>query len=297
MNASYRVWGIFFALAGTIAFAFRPVLIKMGYGAHPVSATTLLFLRMTLSLPFFLAMAWWMRDGSPISRGDWLGILGLGFLGYYLASLLDFLGLQYVSAGVGRLIMFLYPTLVVILTAVFLSRPPTRRELAALALTYVGIALVLSGQVAGGPESRAFAFGALLIFAAAMCYAVYLVTGSQLVRRVGSMRFTAYTMIVSTVPAVVQFAVLEPASALELPARIWWIVIVLATACTALPTLLVAEALKRIGANHFALIGALGPVTSVVADVLLLDGALSLLQALGGALVILGVLLVSMKGS
>jgi len=295
LSGGYRFWGIAFALAGTISFAFRPILIKLGYAAHPVSATTLLFLRMTLSLPFFLAMAWWMRDGAPIARRDWLGILGLGFLGYYLASLLDFLGLQYVSAGVGRLIMFLYPTLVVILSAVFLKKNPTFRELAALAITYTGIALVLSSQVSSAPENRAFVFGALLIFAAAMCYAVYLVTGSQLVKRVGSVRFTAYTMIVSTVPAMIQFTVLESPTALQLPAQLWWIALALATACTVLPVFLVAEALKRIGANHFALIGALGPVTTVLADFALLEGALTMAQILGGALVISGVLLVSLK--
>ena len=134
-RGGYVAWGMLFALAGTLAFAFRPVLIKMAYLAHPVSATTLIFLRMTLSLPFFLGMAWWMRDGGRIAGRDWLGILGLGFLGYYLASLLDFIGLQYVPAGVGRLIMFVYPTLVVLLTAVFLARPPSRREVVALFLT------------------------------------------------------------------------------------------------------------------------------------------------------------------
>jgi drug/metabolite transporter (DMT)-like permease len=299
LNRSYRVWGIIFALAGTISFAFRPILIKLGYGAHPVSATTLLFLRMTLSLPFFLAMAWWMSRSdpaaAPIARRDWLGIVGLGFLGYYLASLLDFLGLQYVSAGVGRLIMFLYPTLVVILSAVFLKKNPTFRELAALAITYTGIAFVLSGQISAAPEQRGFVFGALLVFSSAMCYAVYLVTGSQLVKRVGSVRFTAYTMIVSTVPAVLQFLILESPAALDLPATLWWIVLALATLCTVLPVLLVAEALRRIGANHFALIGALGPVTTVLADFALLEGSLTMAKILGGALVISGVLLVSLK--
>ena len=298
MNASsYRVWGMLFALAGTISFAFRPVLVKLGYAAHPVSATTLLFLRMTLSLPFFAAMAWWMRGAAPIARRDWLGIAALGFLGYYLASLLDFLGLQFVSAGLGRLIMFLYPTIVVILSAIFLSRRPTPREIGALAVTYAGIALVLSQQVQAASATRIFLFGALLVFSSATCYAVYLVAGSQLVRRVGSLRFTAYTMIVSTVPAVVQFALLESPAALELPPRLWWYVILLALACTVVPVLLVAEALKRIGANHFALIGALGPVTTVIADFVLLDGALGAAQILGGALVISGVLLVSVKRS
>ncbi len=288
-----------FALGGTIAFAFRPVLIKLGYGAHPVSATTLLFLRMTLALPFFIAMAWWMarREAAPIARRDWLGIVGLGFIGYYLASLLDFLGLQYVPAGLGRLIMFLYPTLVVILSALFLAKPATRIELAALGVTYAGIALVLSNHLGAAPEDRLFLLGAALVFGSAMCYAVYLVTGSQLVQRVGSARFTAYTMIVSTVPAVVQFAVLESPAALELPREVWWYAILLATVCTVLPVFLVAESLKRIGANHFALIGGLGPVTTVLADFALLEGALTALQMLGGALVILGVLLVSMKRS
>ena len=139
--------------------------------------------------------------------------------------------------------------------------------------------------------------GAMLIFASAMCYAVYLVTGSQLVQRVGSARFSAYTMIVSTAPAVVQFLLLEPLSALELPAQLWWYVVLLATVCTVLPVFLVAEALKRIGANHFALVGALGPVTTVLADFVLMDGEMSAVQIVGGALVISGVLLVSMKRS
>ena len=293
--AGYRAWGALFALAGTIAFAFRPVLIKLGYAAAPVSATTLLFLRMALAFPFFAAVAWWLRNEPPIARRDWLGIVGLGFLGYYLASLLDFLGLQYVPAGLGRLIMFLYPTLVVILSAVFLAKRPTTRELAALAFTYAGITLVLSHQLGAGPEHRLFLIGAALVFGSAMCYAVYLVTGSQLVKRVGSMRFTAYTMMISTAPAVVQFALLEGPAALTLPGTVWIYAILLATACTVLPVFLVAESLKRIGANHFALIGALGPVTTVLADFALLEGALTPLQVAGGALVIGGVLLVTLK--
>lgn len=286
-----------FALVGTIAFAFRPVMIKLGYAAHPVSATTLLFLRMTLSLPFFVVMAWYQRAAAPIASRDWAGIAALGFLGYYLASLLDFLGLQYIPAGLGRLIMFLYPTLVVLLSAIFLGKRPTRREVAALAITYTGIALVLSQQLGVAPEHRMFLFGALLVFSSSMCYAVYLVAGSQLVKRVGSLRFTAYTMIISTLPAVVQFAMLESPAALDLPAQVWGYVAVLAFGCTVFPVLLVAESLKRIGANHFALIGALGPVTTVLADFGLLGGALGAAQIAGGALVILGVLLVSLKRS
>ena len=296
--ADARWIGPLFAIVGTLGFSFKAILIKLAYAWHPIDATTLLALRMIYAAPFFIAMAWWAgRDAAPIPRPDALRLVALGFIGYYLASLLDFIGLQYVSAGLGRLIMFLYPTLVVVLSMLFLKKTPTRRELAALAITYAGIALVLSQQLAASAEQAAFLFGALLVFASSTCYAVYLVAGSQLVKRVGSLRFTAYTMIVSTLPAVVQFALLESPAALELPPQLWWYVIILAVGCTVVPVFLVAEALKRIGANHFALIGALGPVTTVLADFGLLGGALTSVQIAGGALVILGVLLVSLKRS
>jgi len=281
---------------GVLAFSARPILIKLSYGAHPVSPTTLLFLRMSLSLPFFAAVGWWLRGREPrISTRDWAAIAGLGLVGYYAASFLDFLGLQYVGAGVGRLILFLYPTLVLLLSFLFLGRRPGVRELAALVMSYAGIALVVSNQIGAGGQGRLFVLGVLLIFASALCYAVYLVAGSEMVKRVGSMRFTAYSMMVSTVPAVLQFFLLEPLSALELPPSVWGYAIVLATFSTVLPVFLQAEALRRIGATHFALIGAVGPVSVAVTSALGLDEPFTWLQAAGGALVICGVLLVSLK--
>ena len=295
-EASYRAWGIVFALVGVLAFSFRPILIKLSYAAHPVSPVTLLFLRMALSLPFFLAIAWWLRNAEPrLSARDWAAVAGLGFLGYYAASFLDFVGLQWVGAGVGRLILYLFPTLVVLLSFLFLGKKPGLRELAALVLSYAGIALVLSNQIAA--EGRLFALGAALVFASALCYAVYLVAGSQMIRRVGSMRFTAYSTVAATVPAVVQFFFMESSEALELPGAVWGYAIVLATVSTVLPLFLQAEALNRIGANHFALIGAVGPVSVAVTSALGLDEPFTWVQALGGALVIFGVLLVSLRRS
>jgi drug/metabolite transporter (DMT)-like permease len=292
--AAYRGWGIAFAVVGILAFSFRPILIKLSYAAHPVSPVTLLFLRMTLSLPFFLAIGWWLRNQEPrLARRDWWAVIGLGFLGYYAASFLDFVGLQWVGAGVGRLILFLFPTLVVLMSFLFLKTVPGRRELIALAVSYAGIALVLSNQLHA--ENRLFALGAGLVFASALCYAGYLVAGSQVVKRVGSMRFTAYSTVVATVPAVIQFLVMEPLQSLQLPPAVWGYAIVLATFSTVVPLFLQAEALKRIGANHFALLGALGPVSVAMTSALGLDEPFTAVQALGGALVIFGVLLVSLK--
>ena len=167
----------------------------------------------------------------------------------------------------------------------------------ALFLTYAGMALVVSRQVHGGAEGRLFAFGAALVFASALLYAIYLVAGGELIKRVGSMRFTAYSMMVATLPAVVQFFILEPTSALQLPASIWIYSIVLATFSTVLPLFLQAEALRRIGATEFGLIGALGPVSVAVTSAIGLDEPFTWVQAVGGALVIVGVLLVSLKRS
>ena len=293
-SAAYRGWGIGFAVVGILAFSFRPILIKLSYAAHPVSPVTLLFLRMTLSLPFFLAIAWWLRNQEPrLSAREWAAVAGLGFLGYYLASFLDFIGLQWVGAGVGRLILYLFPTLVLLLSFVFLKKTPSVRELIALLLSYAGIVLVVSNQIGG--DNRLFALGAALVFASALCYATYLVAGSQVVKRVGSMRFTAYSTVVATVPAVIQFLVMESRESLQLPGAVWGYAIILATVSTVLPLFLQAEALNRIGANHFALIGALGPVSVAVTSALGLDEPFTWVQALGGALVIFGVLLVSLR--
>jgi drug/metabolite transporter (DMT)-like permease len=190
LNGSYRFWGIVLALIGTISFAFRPVLVKLCYvataGPGQISPTTILFLRMTISLPFFLFLAWWLRGGARLAPRDWLALAGLGLIGYYLASLLDFMGLQYIPAGIGRLIIFVYPTIVVLLSFLFLRKKPTVRELLALIVTYLGIALVLSDRLGETPGQRQFLFGAALVFASAVSYAVYLVAGSELVKRVGS---------------------------------------------------------------------------------------------------------------
>ena len=292
-GVSYRAWGLLFAFGGAVGFAFRPLLVKLSYAAHPVSPETLLFLRMALTLPFFLAVAIWL---ATVEMGELiLAVAGLGFVGYYLASFLDMLGLQYVGAGIGRLIGFLYPTIVVVLSLLFLHKRPTRRELAALVTCYAGIALVVSDQISANPQDRLFLFGVLLCLLNTICYAVYLVAGSQLTLRIGSMRFTAYTMIAATVPAVVQFAVLEPVEALNLPVQVWWYVLVLVVFATIVPVFLAAEALKRIGANQFALIGGVSPVVTVFAAAIGLEEPVTLLQVAGSILVISGVLLVSLR--
>ena len=296
-QVSYRAIGIAMAVAGVVCFSLRPILIKLAYG-YVVDPITLLALRMIFSLPFFLfAAAWVGRDAKrpPLARRDVWAILMLGFVGYYFSSFVDFLGLQYISAGLGRLILFMYPTLVVLLSTAFLNKRPTAREVVALAVTYLGVALVMANAAQGA--NRDLALGAALCFASAAGYAVYLVAGSQVVQRVGSMRFTAYAMSVASALCILQFLLLRPLSALSMPTQVYGLAIAMALVATVLPVFITTEALKRIGANQVALFGALGPVTTVFFGWVGLDEVMSPVQLAGAALVLAGVVLVTLRAA
>jgi drug/metabolite transporter (DMT)-like permease len=283
LPASYRAVGIALAAGAVVAFSFRPILIKLAYG-YARDPVTLIALRMVFALPFFVTAALWQRRAAaaPISRGDAWRIAFLGFLGYYFSSFVDFLGLQYISAGLGRLLLFAYPTLVVVLSWLWLRKRAGGREFVALAVTYGGLALVLAHSVAGQHEN--LPLGAVLVFAGAASYAVYLVLGSEVIQRVGS-----------SVLCIAQFLWLRPLAALALPWQVYGYAIAMAIFSTAVPTFMTAEALKRIGANHVAILGALGPVTTILTGWLGLDETMTWLQLLGTALVLGGVVLVSLK--
>ena len=294
---SYRAWGIALALAGVVSFSFRPILIKLAY-AYVTDPVTLIALRMVFSLPFFVAAALWLRRGganapAPLARRDLWAVVFMGFLGYYLASFLDFLGLQYISAGVGRLMLFLYPTITVLLSALFLGKRVSAREVVALVVSYAGLALVLSRAFGG--ENRSLLLGALLVFGSAVCYAVYLVTSSQLVQRIGSMRFTAYATSVASVLCIAQFLLLRPLSALDLPPQVYALAAAMGVLCTVLPVFMTSEALKRIGANQVAIIGAAGPMTTIFLGWVGLEEHMTPLQIVGALLVLGGVMLVTIR--
>ncbi len=189
-----RWLGPLLAGLGVFGFSFKAILVKLAYAWYPVDPLTLLALRMLFSVPFFVAMAWWSqrRPGvRALTRADWASLAALGFFGYYLASLLDFLGLAYISAALERLILFLYPTIVVLLSALVLRKPITRRALGALVLSYVGIAVVFARDLAASGNARDLWLGGALVFAGAFAYAVYLVGAGGVIARIGALRFTS----------------------------------------------------------------------------------------------------------
>ncbi|NNM80494.1 MAG: DMT family transporter [Gallionella sp.] len=288
-------FGIVFALLAAVGFSAKAILVKLAYLDH-VDAITLLALRMAFSVPFFVGVALWVRTqhAEPLTTHDkWL-VLVLGLIGYYLSSLLDFLGLQYLSAGLERLILFLYPTMTVILSAVIFKRAIGRKVIAAMALSYAGIALVFLHDM-GIKQGGNIVLGASLVFASTLSYSTYLVGVGHAVRRIGTARFTAYAMVVASAASLLQFGVMRPLSALDLPLRVYELSLAMAVFSTVLPVFLLSYAIRRIGSGNASLIGSIGPVSTIYMAYLFLNESMSWLQIAGSMLVLCGVLIISMN--
>ena len=283
---------------GVLGFSFKAILIKLAYAWHPVDAVTLLALRMLFAAPFFVAMAWWAGrrpDARPIAKGDWRRLVWLGFVGYYLGSFLDFTGLMYITAALERLVLYLYPTIVLVLSAVVHRRAIKGREVVALALSYAGIALVFSHDLHFGSDAHALWTGGALVFASAVSYAVYLIGAGDVIVRLGSMRFIAWAMLASCVFVLGQFALSRDVGALAVPWSIYALSLAMAIFSTVLPTWLIAEAVRRLGANTASLIGSLGPVFTIGLGAMILGEEVGWVQLAGAALVLAGVLLVTLR--
>src|SRR5947207_11701311 len=254
------------AVVGVLGFALKAILIKLAYAWTSIDPVTLLALRMLYAAPFFIAMAWFsgrVPTARPLTAADWRAVAWLGFLGYYFASLLDFLGLQYITAALERLVLFLDPTIVVVLSALLLKKPITRRAVIALPLSYAGIAFVLWQDLRVGGDARATMLGGSLVFASAIAYALYLVGSTNVIGRLGSSRFIAWAMLVSTICVLIHFALTRPLGALEVPASIHRLTLAMAVFSTVLPTSLIAAAIRRMDANAASLVGSLGPVFTI----------------------------------
>lgn len=290
-----RLLGFGLATLAAIGFSGKAIFVKLAYG-EAVDAVTLLALRMLFSAPFFLIVALrhaWQKPAQALSRRDYAALLLLGLLGYYLSSLFDFIGLQYISAGLERLILFLYPTLVVVLSALLLHKPFGRKEIVALLLSYAGIGVVFSDQVT--LQAEHLWLGAGFVFASTLTYAAYLIGTGETVARIGASRFTAYAMLVACAATLIQFLLTHPPQALLVSARVYQLSLWMAIVSTVLPVFMLSAAIRIIGSSHASLIGALGPVATLFLANVFLGEQLSSLQMAGAALVLAGVLSLSRK--
>ena len=283
--------GIALAATGAIAFSGKAIIVKLAY-RYGVDAVTVIMYRMLFALPLFLSLAWWAGRGQPaLSRPDLLWLGGLGFTGYYLASFLDFSGLQYVSASLERLILYLNPTLVLALSALIFGVPVKRGQWIALAVSYSGVCVVFAHDLSvTGPHVW---LGSLLVLGSTVSYAVYLVLSGQLLKRLGPLRITGVATSVACVLCIVQFFLLKPPSALVVPPAVIGLSVLNATLCTFLPVLLVMVAIQRVGAPAAAQAGSVGPIATIFMSILILDEPFTAWLAAGTVLVMGGIWLLT----
>lgn len=288
--------GIALAVLAALGFSFKAIFVKLAYAAAAVDAVTLLTLRMTFALPIALwASLWLCRAAPPLSRNDWGLLLVLGVLGYYGASILDFIGLQYISAALERLILFIYPTLTVLIGVLFMGKTLEKRQVAALALSYAGIALAFAHDLQATNDMHAVLLGGAFIFGSALSYALYSAGAEVAIRRLGTLRFAALAIIVSTFATQLHFVLTQPFSALAQPLEVYAYAAAMALFSTVLPVFWQSAAVQRIGAARTVLIGTLGPMLTIFFAWLLLTEPVSIAQLLGAGLVLAGVLLVSRR--
>jgi len=290
--------GFFIALSGAILFSTKAILVKLAFQSTHVDAVTLLFLRMLFSLPFYVAIGWFSskKEGiEKLSNKQWFQIACLGILGYYLSSLFDFIGLQYVSAGLERLILFLYPTFSVLINTFYFKSHLSKKQVIALILTYIGIGLAYFAELQVDQANSNFFYGSFMIFLCAITYSIYLVGTGRLVQQVGSTRYTAYAMLFATMGVFLHFIITKNVSTFQISTSLIGYGIALAIVATVVPSFLISNAMKKIGSNNVSIITSIGPVSTILQAHFVLGEKMMVLQVVGTLIVVVGVVLIGWK--
>ncbi|MBD0776225.1 DMT family transporter [Maribacter sp. ANRC-HE7] len=284
--------GIVFAIIGVVLFSAKAVLVKVAY-TYKVDHLTLLLFRMVFALPFYLLIAFSKKPlhSKEINYKDYLWVVFFRFIGYYLASLFDFMGLQHIKAGLERIILFIYPTMVVVLSWLIFKKSISKIQIIAIIITYLGVILTFWNEEP--MKDGSVILGGILIFFSALTYASYLVGSGWLIPKFGVMQFTSYAMIVSTVCIVLHYSMVKGFQLSTYPKEVYYLGIAMAIFSTLIPSFLVSAAIKRLGASTFSLFGSLGPVSTIILAFFFLDERITILQIIGMLVVIGGVTLVS----
>jgi drug/metabolite transporter (DMT)-like permease len=291
-------FGFLIALIGALLFSTKAIIVKKAFVDVNADALTLLTLRMIFSLPFYLVAAFVISSNKlnkKMTSKEWLVVILLGMFGYYLSSFLDFLGLQYISAGLERLILFLYPTFVVLINAYLFREKIKVRVIWALVLSYLGIAIAYIGELQIDADNPNFYLGSLLIFLCAITFAIYIAGSGYIIPKIGASKFTAYALLFSSAGVFIHYLVRGNYGSLESSMNLWWYGILLAVVATVIPTFLLSFATKKLGASNVAIISSIGPVSTILQAHFILGEPIFAEQILGTAMILAGVLLLSVK--
>jgi drug/metabolite transporter (DMT)-like permease len=299
VQSSKFLIGAFLVFLGAIAFAGKAVLVRYNYIHFHVDTVSLLALRMLFSAPFYLVILYFQNRESAkvprLSAKEWAWMLVIGLVGYYLAAFFDFWGLSFITASVERLILFIYPTIVVILSAIFLKKPIFKIQYIALIITYLGVMVSFVPDLQMGLQKNLI-IGSFLIFLSALTYSLYIIGSGEMIPKVGSLRFTCYAMLISTAMIIVHYFLAVNGNLFTYESGVYWLSAVMAVFTTVIPSFMISEGIKRIGSGNSSIIGSIGPVATIIMANVFLDEKISPWQILGTFVVLVGVLMVSWKG-
>jgi drug/metabolite transporter (DMT)-like permease len=280
------LYGILLAGIGSVLFSGKAVLIKLAF-ADGANAETLIALRMVMAFPIFWGIYWWYSRRKPMNPLIWsdrFKLIGLGFLGFFLSSYVDFLGLQYISVGLERIILYLTPTIVLLISYFVLQKSISRLQWYALVVGYLGVIIVFIQDASSSGVSAWL--GMILVFLSACLYAVYMIGAGEMVKRIGSVRLVVYASSASTVFSLIQSLMYSPTALFEQLPQIYWLSLINASVCTAIPMLMIMVAINRIGSPLVAQAGMLGPVSTIFMGYVFLSEPITWTQISGMALVI-----------
>lgn len=280
------LYGIVMAGIGSMLFSGKAVLVKLAFG-YGANAETLLALRMLMALPLFWTVYWWEARRKPMCPITWLDrakIFFLGFLGYFLSSYIDFLGLQYISVGLERIVLYLTPTIVLLISYFALNKAISKMQWYALVVGYLGVFVVF---IQDASSSGVYAWlGMALVFGSACSYAAYMIGAGEMVKRVGSVRLVVLASSASAVLSILQSSLYNPSAVFEQASQVYWLSLLNASLCTVIPMLLIMIAINRIGSPLVAQAGILGPVSTIFLGYFILSEPITWLQIAGMTLVI-----------
>ena len=295
---SYFVGGVIICFLGAVCFSTKAIFVKLAYRDTDIDPVTLLALRMLFSLPFFIFSAAVSSNKTTnvrFTQKQWIAVAAIGCLGYYVSSLLDFLGLQYITAGIERLILFIYPTLVLLISSIIFKIKITSRQWLALLVTYAGLIAACVPEIQGTGAGENFWKGSLLILVCALTYALYIVGSGKLIPVVGASKFNSYAMSFAAVAVLIHFFLTSSYSLLDQTAMVYMYSFAMAIISTVIPSYLISEAIKRVGSGNAAIIASVGPVSTILQAAIFLNEPVKTLQLLGTGLILAGVFMVGQK--
>lgn len=296
-SAGYLVAGVLISILGAICFSTKAIFVKLAYATASVDAVTLLALRMIFSLPFFIVSAVVSSNRNHnvrFTNKQWIHVALLGICGYYISSLLDFEGLKFVSAGIERLILFIYPTFVLLLSALWFGRKVKTYEWIAVAVTYTGLLIAFLSE-AQLQTDQSFYFGSSLILVCAVTYALYIAGSGALIPALGAIKFNSYAMSFAAGAVLLHYFLFGSHSLIGLPSEVYGFSFAMALISTVIPSYLVAISIRRLGSNTTAIIASIGPVSTIFQAWWVLNEGVSAMEIAGTVFILAGILLISWK--